>query len=235
MKRIVYVCVLSVLAFSLLSCGKKGKEKVVDKVADTTSQTTAEPTKPVDKIKMSLELDSADITNEVVVRTSMGSFSIGLFGKDAPKTVKNFLGLVRKGFYNGILIHRVAKDFLIQFGDRNTINRSKKNDWGKGGQSFSGKPLEDEMDHEAPSYRNGYLTGVVAMANRGPNTGTSQLFVCLDDAIELEKKWTIFGAVTEGMDIVRQINSVEVVPGLFEKKDGLPVVPIKILSVAIKK
>ena len=232
-KKIILLVIVSV--FMMNACDKRENEKILNKVADTTTQNTAEPTKPIEKIKMALEIDSALITNEVTVKTSEGNFTISLFGHDAPKAVRNFLGLVKKGFYNGILIHRVAKDFLIQFGDRNTLNENKKNDWGKGGQSFFGKPFEDELNPETPSFKNGYLSGVVAMANRGPNTNTSQIFICLDDAIELEKKWTIIGQVTEGMDIVRKINSVEVVPGPFEKNDGLPVVPIKILNISVNK
>jgi len=180
-------------------------------------------------------IDSIKITHKALIRTSMGNILIGLYGENAPKTVKNFIGLVRKRYYDGILIHRVAKNFVIQMGDRNTINKKKQDEWGKGGQSFFGEPFEDEIDITSLLYINGYQPGVIAMANRAPNTNTSQFFICLNEAAELERRWTIFGRVISGMDVVNEINNQPVIPGKLEPNDGLPVEPIKIISIRLRK
>ena len=227
------IIIISILL--VYSCGnddlKENQEKELsdDNVEDVVEDSTV-ITKRISKTE-----DTVRITNQALIRTSMGNILIGLYGDDAPKTVENFLGLVRKGYYNGILIHRVAKNFVIQMGDRNTINKRKKDDWGKGGQSYFGEPFEDELNMKAISYRKGYQLGVVAMANRAPNTNTSQFFICLDEAVELERKWTIFGRVIEGMEIVREISEVDVIPGKLEPNDGLPIKPIKIYSIRIRK
>lgn len=72
------------------------------------------------------------------------------------------------------------------------------------------------------------------MANRGPNTNTSQFFICLDEAVNLEPRWTIFGRVSEGMDVVEKISKVDIISGNIDPDDGMPVKPIKILFVNIK-
>ncbi len=180
-----------------------------------------------------LSNDTITITQKVLIKTSKGDILIGLYGEDAPKTVENFLGLVRKRYYDGILFHRVAKNFLIQTGDRNTRFKSKRDEWGKGGRSIYGEPFEDEINPKSNVYRIGYQPGTVAMANRGPNTNTSQFFICLDEARDLEMRWTIFGRVLNGMSVVREINASEIVPGPFEPNDGIPVKPIKILRIKL--
>jgi cyclophilin family peptidyl-prolyl cis-trans isomerase len=174
----------------------------------------------------------ADITDEVVVRTSMGSFSIGLYGTDAPNTVENFLGLVAKKYYDGILIHRVAHHFVIQMGDRKTRERKARREWGRGGQTASGEPLAEELDPETKSAKMGYVHGVVAMARKpAPGTGTSQFFVCLDSAATLPLQYTIFGRVIDGLDVVDAIGSVDVEPGVLGEGDGLPKRPIRVYSI----
>jgi len=222
--------------FFITGCPKKRENLKSQSNTDTAEDVSKGGiNKPGKKLKMELETDSVEVTDSVVINSSLGKIKVGLYGKDAPRTVLNFIKLIKKGYYNGIFIHRVAKDFLIQMGDRNTIYPSKKAEWGKGGQSASGKPFADELNPKSPSFKNGYLKGTLAMANRGPNSNTSQFFICMDDAIDMEKKWTIFGRVTEGMDIVKKINYVEVTPGPFEKNDGLPKEPIKIYSIYLEK
>jgi peptidylprolyl isomerase/peptidyl-prolyl cis-trans isomerase-like 1 len=179
--------------------------------------------------------DTAVVTAQAVISTNMGRIVIGLFGKDAPRTVRNFIGLSEKDYYDDLLFHRVARNFLIQTGDKNTKFKNRRTDWGKGGESIYGKYFEDELDPSAPSYKTGYLPGVVAMANRGPNTNTSQFFICLEDAVYLEHKWTIFGKVIDGMDVVEKISEMDVEPGPYEPDDGLPRKAVKIVSVRIKK
>jgi cyclophilin family peptidyl-prolyl cis-trans isomerase len=175
------------------------------------------------------------ITNEAVMMTSKGKILLGLYGKDAPKTVVNFIGLAKRGFYNEIKFHRVAKDFLIQAGDRLTLNSRRMEDWGTGGESIFKKEFDDELDPETPSYKTGYIKGTLAMANRGPNTNKSQFFICLDDAEKLEHNWTIFGRVLEGIDVVEKIASVKIIPGNRGPNDGIPLKPVIIYWVKIKK
>ena len=170
-----------------------------------------------------LEHPDPVVTDRAIVTTSLGTFSIDLFGKDAPRTVENFVGLARQGYFNSLIFHRVARDFVIQTGDSTAT--------GAGGRSFWGKPFGDELNQQTPSYRRGYLRGTVAMANAGPNTNTSQWFVALRDITALPKAYTIFGRVHEGMDVVDKIGSVELAPGA--STDGRPKVDVVITSVTI--
>ena len=231
------LCIFCLSVFLLVSCQKKQGPKPAKNSKMESTQDSSKPgiDKSKPKIKLSIQQDSAEITNIAIITTSLGKITVGLFGSDAPKTVKNFIGLAEKGYYNGILIHRVAKNFLIQTGDRNTVSKLKKAEWGKGGQSYYGKPFEDELFADKPSYKNGYFKGTLAMANRGQNTNTSQFFICLDEAMEMDKRWPIFGKVIDGMSVVEKINTVKIIPGPFEANDGLPEEPIKIISVVIKK
>lgn len=178
--------------------------------------------------------DTAFVTHLASIKTSMGTIVIGLFGEDAPETVANFIGLTKMNYYNGILFHRVARHFLIQAGDRNTLFQHKKSEWGMGGESFYGGEIEDELNMNTPSYRQGYRKGVVAMANKGPNTNSSQFFICLEDAIKLERKYTIFGKVISGMNVVEAISNVPVEKSDRGQYDGIPQKTVRIYSVEIK-
>ncbi|HVZ39341.1 MAG TPA: peptidylprolyl isomerase [Candidatus Kapabacteria bacterium] len=166
------------------------------------------------------------ISDSVVITTSLGKIGLVLYGMDAPKTVENFVKLATKGFYRGILFHRVVPKFVIQAGDPKTKDSTMKADWGTGGESIYGHEFEDELNPNAPSYRRGYVEGTIAMANRGPNTNTSQWFICLGN-LSLPKNYTIFGRVTGGMDVVRKIEAVDL--------DGsTPRVPVKIIDVTVR-
>lgn len=129
------------------------------------------------------------------IHTAKGDIEIQLFPEDAPKTVQNFATLAKRGYYNGIPFHRV-EDWLIQGGDPNGN--------GTGGYSIFGPTFEDELNSDTPSYKEGYVEGVVAMANRGPNTNGSQFFI-VKIATPLPHSYTIFGKVTKGMDVVNKI------------------------------
>jgi cyclophilin family peptidyl-prolyl cis-trans isomerase len=137
-----------------------------------------------------------------VVETSLGSFEIEFYGEDAPKTVDNFVRLAQKKYFDGMRFHRVVHGFVIQTGDEKSKNPAKVNEWGTGGRSIWGKEFEDELNPNAPSLQKGYQKGVVAMANRGPNTNTSQFFVMLVDNPRMPKLYTIFGKVVKGLDVV---------------------------------
>lgn len=145
----------------------------------------------------------------VTIHTAKGDIVLDLYPNDAPKTVQNFATLAKKGYYNGLIFHRVEPGFVIQGGDPNGN--------GTGGYSIFGATFPDELNPNTPSYQAGYQEGVLAMANRGPNTNGSQFFIMLADNTTLPHSYTIFGKVKTGMDVVKQIakgdkmTSVEVV------------------------
>lgn len=166
------------------------------------------------------------------VETSLGTFDIELYPADAPKTVENFVKLADQKFFDGQRFHRVSKNFVIQAGDDKSKDLRKKNEWGTGGKSIWGREFEDELNPTTPSYRAGYLRGVVAMANRGPNTNTSQFFIMLRDNTSLPKNYTIFGKVIKGMDVVEKIGQVEIEP-VMGPSDGRPKVDVVIKKIRI--
>jgi cyclophilin family peptidyl-prolyl cis-trans isomerase len=131
--------------------------------------------------------------SSATLHTSQGEIELELFDDDAPKTVENFRKLAADGFYDGVIFHRVIPDFMIQGGDPTGT--------GSGGPGYT---FEDEFnDH--PVER-----GALAMANAGPNTNGSQFFVVTAEACPwLDGKHTVFGRVTEGMDVVDTISQLE--------------------------
>lgn len=178
--------------------------------------------------------DTASITHFATIRTSKGTIVLGLYGDDAPKTVANFVALARSKYYDGVLIHRVSKGFIVQAGDPTTRSSQNRQEWGKGGTTADGKPLPEELDPALPSARIGYAKGVVAMARKqASGTGTSQFFICLEKAVQLPYQYTIFGRVLEGIEFVDDIASVDIEPGPLGETDGVPKQPIVISSVRI--
>ncbi len=167
-----------------------------------------------------------DLNKTVILHTSMGDIQIALDGSDAPKTVENFICLAEKGYYNNTIVHRVSHGFVIQAGDPTGT--------GAGGDSIYGGTFEDELYSDTPSYKTGYLKGVLAMANAGPNTNSSQFFIMLADHPELPHNYTIFGKVTMGQDVVDKIGQAPVTPGPFGPDDGKPVTTISINSAEVK-
>jgi len=127
------------------------------------------------------------------LHTNHGPIAIELYDDDAPKTVDNFVGLARKGFYDGVIFHRIIPDFMIQGGDPTGT--------GSGGPGYT---FQDEVnDHSV-------ARGALAMANAGPNTNGSQFFIVTADACPwLDGKHTVFGRVTDGMTVVDAISALE--------------------------
>lgn len=131
-----------------------------------------------------------------VIETNKGTIKVELLESDAPKTTENFITLAEKGYYNGIIFHRVIKNFMIQGGDPTGT--------GRGGESAWGGRFKDEINSSSPVYKTGYKAGTLAMANAGPNTNGSQFFIMHVD-YPLPPSYTIFGRVTEGQDVVNAI------------------------------
>ncbi len=130
--------------------------------------------------------------------TSMGNFAIELFADKAPKTVKNFVDLANKGFYNGVIFHRVIDGFMIQGGDPTGTGR------GGPGYQFADEFVK-ELRHDKE--------GILSMANAGPNTNGSQFFITLGPTPHLDNRHTVFGQVVEGRDVVKKIGKTPVSPG----------------------
>lgn len=160
---------------------------------DSTAQTVNKKSK---KEKKTMEVKNDTLTI-AVIKTNMGTIELELFAKKAVKTVENFVGLAEKGYYNGVIFHRVIDNFMIQGGDPTGT--------GRGGESIWGVPFEDEVDtglkHESE--------GILSMANAGPNTNGSQFFITLKDTPWLDGKHTVFGKVIKGMDVVKAIGKVK--------------------------
>jgi cyclophilin family peptidyl-prolyl cis-trans isomerase len=172
-------------------------------------------------------------TREIaVLTTSFGTIEIELYRADAPKTVDNFVRLAKKKYFDGMRFHRVAKGFVIQTGDPLSRDVKQKGRWGTGGESIYGKEFADELNPKTPSYKAGYRRGVVAMANRGPNTNTSQFFIMLVDYPGMPKNYTIFGKVIKGMDVVDKIGSVELDQAFA--RDGRPKTDVLLEKVTIR-
>lgn len=134
----------------------------------------------------------------VVLETSQGNIEVRLFPDVAPKACENFIGLAQKGYYNGLIFHRVIKDFMVQGGDPTGT--------GQGGESLWGGNFEDEFSDQVQFDRQGLL----AMANAGPATNGSQFFITTIPTPWLNGRHTIFGEVVSGYDVVQRIESSEV-------------------------
>ena len=129
-----------------------------------------------------------------VFETNQGTFEVELFEDKAPITVKNFIDLAEKGFYNGLIFHRVIDGFMIQGGDPNGT--------GTGGPGYViPDEFHKDLKHDSE--------GVLSMANAGPNTGGSQFFITLAPTPWLDGHHAIFGKVVKGMDVVRAIGKVD--------------------------
>ena len=151
------------------------------------------------------------------IKTSLGDMTAELYAKDAPNTVNNFVFLAREGFYDGVIFHRIIKDFMVQTGDPTGTGR------GDPGYRFN-----DEL-----SGPHRYEKGTLAMANAGPNTQGSQFFICHGPRAEsLPKNYSIFGKVTDGLDVLDKIAGVQVRPGPGGEPSQ-PVEPPRIETVQI--
>lgn len=186
--------------------------------------------------------DKVDNQVLVTLHTTKGDVTLRLFPDIAPKTVANFVGLAKQGYYDGVIFHRVIKDFMIQGGDPTGT--------GMGGSSIYGEKFEDEFSMDAFNFY-----GALSMANAGPNTNGSQFFIVTakhvdammlkqleaggwpKEAIEeyakhggtpwLDHRHTVFGQVKEGMDVVLSIEEVE------KNTQDKPLEDVKIINVTV--
>jgi len=168
-----------------------------------------------------MELLKLDVDEKLIatVETNMGSFEIELFADKTPKTVENFAGLITKGYYDGIKFHRIIKDFMIQGGDPTGT--------GSGGESYFGGDFEDEFSTELLHES----AGILSMANRGPDTNSSQFFITLVPTPHLDGRHTVFEKVVDGIEVVLKIGDVKT-SGYPQDK---PVEPVVMEKVTVEK
>ncbi|MDP4163835.1 MAG: peptidylprolyl isomerase [Bacillota bacterium] len=223
------IAAMMMVVLMLSACGTStSKSNTVKDAKKVPESSQNEGSKSVDNVVYP-QLTSKVAENEKLVEmeTTMGNIKIKLFPKYAPKAVENFIKHSKDGYYNGLIFHRVIKDFMIQGGDPNGT--------GTGGDSIYGKPFEDEFSKNLFNLR-----GALSMANAGPNTNGSQFFIVQKTSVdpqmqgEMEKAgypkeiidayakqggtpWldfhhTVFGQVVEGMDVVDKIANTPVGP-----------------------
>ncbi|MEO7557586.1 MAG: peptidylprolyl isomerase [Gammaproteobacteria bacterium] len=154
-----------------------------------------------------------------VVQTNKGTIRFELLEGDAPKTTENFITLAQRGYYDGVIFHRVIKGFMIQGGDPTGT--------GRGGESAWGGRFADEINPGSEVYKRGYKAGTVAMANAGPNTNGSQFFIMHAD-YALPPAYSIFGRTIEGQDVVDAIATTE------KDRNDRPLSPVTMEKVTIE-
>ena len=170
MKGLIFLIAGMILVLAIAGCTNQSTEK---KTMNEATQSTGQNTK-------------------VILETNKGNITIAL-APDMPVTAGNFATLVKKGYYDGVIFHRVINNFMIQGGDPTGT--------GRGGPGYM---IKDEFTKNNQNNR-----GTLSMANAGPNTGGSQFFINLVDNNFLDKKHPVFGTVTEGMDVVDTIAKVK--------------------------
>ena len=156
----------------------------------------------------------------VIIKTSFGNIKFSLLPDLAPETVRNFSQLANSEFYNGTLFHRVIPGFMIQGGDPNT-KTPDKNTWGQGGPGYNLKAEFSSRSH---------LRGIVSMARAAdPDSAGSQFFIVTSDSTFLDKQYTVFGEVTDGMEVADKIVNLP--------RDGndCPEQEVKMLEVTISE
>lgn len=140
---------------------------------------------------------SADANPHIIFETNQGTIEVELWPDIAPKACANMVGLAQKGYYDGIIFHRIIKDFMLQGGDPTGT--------GRGGESLWGGKFEDEVTESVQFNR----PGLLAMANAGPNTNGSQFFITTVPTPWLNMHHTIFGEVVNGYETVKKIEGVQ--------------------------
>ena len=157
---------------------------------------------------------------DVIIKTNFGSIKFGLLPELAPETTRNFLKLAKDGFYNGTLFHRIIPGFMIQGGDPNTKSPDKSV-WGQGGPGYNLKAEFSSRSH---------LRGIVSMARANdPDSAGSQFFIVTSDSTFLDKQYTVFGEVVDGIEVADKIVNLP--------RDGndCPEQEVKMLEVTISE
>jgi cyclophilin family peptidyl-prolyl cis-trans isomerase len=210
-KKILLITSLVIGLFALAACSNNPSTSSTTSTSATSSSPKAKtysspPTMSIDKSK----------SYTATIKTNYGDIVVQLLPQEAPLTVNNFVFLAREGFYNGVVFHRILKGFVIQSGD------PKGTGMGDPGYKFA-----DE------SVTRNYVYGTLAMANSGPNTNGSQFFITLGN-VTLQKSYTIFGLVTNGLDVVTKIGNLPVKASAGGELSQ-PTVDVHIITITIEE
>ena len=202
-----------IVSLFISACGSNEVEEITE---TTIQDNKGESTMSDEKVYSSMPEMIIDQNKSytAVIQTSMGDLTVEFFSDTAPVTVNNFVSLSNDGYYDNIIFHRVISGFMIQGGDPSGTGHGE---YGK----FPGYTFEDELNNQQP-----YEKGILAMANAGPNTNGSQFFIMHVD-YPLPYQYTIFGKVTDGLDVIDTIASVQTAEG------DKPVEDVVILGVTV--
>ena len=208
-----YIYRFLIISLFVGACGSNEVEEITE---TTIQDNKGESTMSDEKVYSSMPEMSIDQSKSytAVIQTSMGDLTVEFFSDTAPVTVNNFISLSNDGYYDNIIFHRVISGFMIQGGDPSGTGHGE---YGK----FPGYTFEDELNNQQP-----YEKGILAMANAGPNTNGSQFFIMHVD-YPLPYQYTIFGKVTDGLDVIDTIASVQTAEG------DKPVEDVVILGVTV--
>ena len=196
MKQWIY----GVLVVAVFGCAPGGSETAMTETATTTETTATDTAAPAaDQTATAEEISMAEYENKVAeIHTTAGQINIRFFPDVAPNHVKNFIDLAQKGFYAGTKFHRVIPGFMIQGGDPNSIAGDPRT-WGTGGSGQNVKAEFNSVSHKR---------GIVSMARSPqPDSASSQFFIVVADSPHLDRQYSAFGQVTQGMDVVDKIVS----------------------------